>query len=415
LQIRGASSYAVYYSSSLPNSGGFQASPVSLPSDLGLGGSVEIRLSAPGEHSSFTLTYTPSYTGRVRYSSVNALNHALTLNATRRLAPQWTLGFSLNGNLSNTERFLFSPTTLGNVASLSANFNDLAGAVLSQRSANTELSSVLNTAPLVESPVRALLYGDRMFTSAVQTTATYSYSPRLSVTLSGGAARSQRVSEDLVASSYLIPTTTSADASVAMSYSLSPLTQVGGNVTSTRTSSSLYDAYTTTSTASLGRKMGRYWFWQIHGGIGIANPLRQLSVSSSPSKPHPVVGGSLGLRTFSHTVLASYDRTASDPYGLGASTNSSSTVNWRFNRPGSRWLLDGSVSWQQLQGTASQNTSAWRATAGFGRVLSAHLVCLTQYAYLSYSGTLGSSAYNASTSAVRVSLDWTAQPVTGGR
>jgi len=409
LQIRSVSAYGAYYSTTLPAGGGFQSSPTSLPSDLGVGGSAEIRWATSGEHSTFSLTYTPSYTGRVRYSSVNALNHALSLNATSKVAPRWSLGFSLNGNLSTIEQFLFSPTAFSNAASVSASFNDLSGAMLAGRSTNTELASALSTATLVESPVSALLYGQRMFTSAMQTSVAYSHSPRLSVTFSGGATRSQRVADSSVVQNLsLLPTTTSGNASVAISYSLSPQTQIGGSVTSSRFSSSLYDGYTTASTASLGRTLGQHWFWQIHGGIGVMNPLRQISIP--PTGRHPVAGGSLGFRTFSHTLLGSYDRTAGDSYGLGVSTTSSATATWRFSRPGSGWWLTGAFSWQRMEGTALTNTTGWRTTAGFGRALGAHLAWQTEYAYLNYSGSFSSAAYSGSQSAVRVSLVWTAQP-----
>ena len=59
----------------------------------------------------------------------------------------------------------------------------------------------------------------------------------------------------------LLANTTSGNASVAISYSLSPLTQLGGTVTTNRASSSLQDAYTTTSLASLGRTLGRRWLY----------------------------------------------------------------------------------------------------------------------------------------------------------
>ena len=414
LQVRTVSAFADYDSKTLP-SGGFQPGAVALSSDLSGGGSAVFEWTKSSERSTFSLSYTPSYIARVRYSSLNAFNHAFSLNTSRKLAPRWTFGFSVGGNLSSMEQSLFSPTTLSNVASVPSTFDDLAAAMLSGKYTNNpQLASVLTSAPLVESPVRNLLYGQRMFTASAQASLSYSYSPRLSVTFSGGGGRTQHVSDgqaSATTNTYLIPDTTSGNASMAISYSLSPLTQLGGSVTTTRISSSLQDAYTTTSLATLGRTLGRRWFLQIHGGVGVTNPVRQTFFTLSTT-PHPAGGGSLGFKTFSHTLLASCDRTVSDSYGLGAATSSSANVSWRWRRPGNSWWLESSVGWQQLGGNALNNTSGWHSSAGFGRAVSTYLVLLTQYAYLNYSGQLEKSAYSLSQSAVRVSLVWTPHPDT---
>jgi len=409
LQVLSVSAYGVYYSTTLPSTGGFQ--PTNLGSDVGVGGSAQIGLTNSGQHSTFSFVYTPSYTGRIRYSSWDALNHNLSLNATRRLAARWNLGFSVSGDLSNFEGSLFSPTVLSNVASVSANFADLSAAMLGRSSTNAPLVSILNSAPLVESPARTLLYGERMLTSAAHTSLSYSYSRHFSIIFNAGAARSQHLGgsqNDQAQNLYLLPTTTSGNASLGISYSLSSRTQFGATVATSRVVSDLYDGYSTSSTASLGRTLGRRWFLQIHGGVGLMNPVQRTSVQ--PTGPHPVAGGSLGFRISSQTFLGSYDRTVSDSYGVGASTTSTSSATWRWNRPGGGWWLEGSFSWQQLQGVASQNLSSWRATASWGRRLGPRAALLTQYVYLNYSGRVENSPYSQSQSAMRVSVVWTRQP-----
>src|ERR1700677_289656 len=102
LQIRSVSAYAVYYSSFLPN-GVVSAGATNLPADVGLGGSIEVDWTKFTERSSFSLTYTPSYTAYVRNSSLNALDHALSLTVARKIAPQWTFGFSAAGALTSLE------------------------------------------------------------------------------------------------------------------------------------------------------------------------------------------------------------------------------------------------------------------------------------------------------------------------
>ena len=128
-----------------------------------------------------------------------------------------------------------------------------------------------------------------------------------------------------------------------------------------------------------------------------------------PTTPRPVIGGGLGYKTFSHTFLGSYEHAVSDSYGLGSSTSSSATASWHWARPGSSWSLNSSFAWQQLQGNALANTSGWQATVGLSRALAAHMVLLTQYVYLKYSGGLQAPAYGFSQSAVRVSVAWNPQ------
>jgi len=414
LQIRSASVYAVYYSNFLPN-GAVTGTSTNLPADLGLGGNVVFDWTKFTERSSFSLTYTPSYTGYVRNSSLNALNHALSLTASRKIAPQWTFGFSAAGSLSSLEESLFTPSALSNVASVPSTFNDLASGLLSGSFANNpQLGAVLTSSPLVQSPISNLLYGQRMFTTSAHVSLSYSYSPRLSVTFSGGGARTQHVDDQALGAGNtpLIPDTTSGNASVNISYSLSARTQIGGTVTSSRTSSSIYDGYTTSSLATLGRTFGERWVVQLHGGVGFTNALRDSLALAVPAKPGPVIGGSLAYKTLSHTFLGSFDRGVSDSYGVGASTNSSANATWQWRHPGSSWWLTSSFGWQQLQGNALANTSGWNTTVALNRAIGAHFVLHTQYVHLVYSGGLQAAPYHISQDAVRATMEWTHHPAT---
>jgi hypothetical protein len=230
---------------------------------MGMGGSIVIDWSKFTERTTFSLTYTPSYTAQVRYSSQDALNHVFSLNITRKLTPRWRLGFSVAANYSTLEESLFAPTTLGNVAAVPSTANALAAGLLAGNFTNNpQLGVVVTNSPLVESPLANLLYGQRMFTASGTSTLSYSFSPRFSVTFSGSAARTQPGSVNRTATAAtapIIPDTTSGTASAALSYSLSPAAQLGGSVTTTRVSSFLVDAYATTSLATYGRTLGRKW------------------------------------------------------------------------------------------------------------------------------------------------------------
>jgi hypothetical protein len=410
LQIGSISAYGNYYSSFLPNGAAPSAGLTSLPSEVAVGASIVFDWTKFTERSSFSLTYTPSYTGYVRNSSLNALNHALSLTISRKIAPQWTFGFSAAGDLSSYQQSLFTPTALSNVAAVTSTFNDLAAGLLSANFANNpQLGAVLTSSPLAASPISNLLYGQRMLTSSAHASLSYSYSPRLSVTVSGGGSRAQHISDPALGASntFVVGNTTSGNAGVAISYSLSPLTQIGGTVTTTRSASQLQDSYTTTSLANLGGTLGGGWLVQLHAGVGVTNAARQTSLVV-PAKPAPAFGGSLIYKTLSHTFLSSYDRAVNDSFGLGSATNSSANATWRWRRPGNSWWLESSFGWQQLTGDiALANTSGWNAAAGLTRAIGAHVVLLTRYVHSSYSGGLQATAYHASQDAVRVSIGWT--------
>jgi len=408
-QLRAVSGYTGYYSSFLPNGAGFQTGASNLPADFGFGGSAVFDWTHFSERSSFALTYTPSYTGSARFSSTDALNHGLSLSASRKVAPRWTWGFAMAGSLNNIEQSLYAPTALSSAAAVPSNFADLAAGLLQSKfTTNPELGSVLTGAPLIESPLNSLFYGVRMFTASVQTSLAYSYSPRLSISFSAGSSRAQHLKDSQAAptqNTFLIPNTTSGTASLMVSYSLSPVTQIGGSVTSSRTLSPLFDAYTTTSLATLGRTFSGRWIVQMHAGVGVTNPLRQTAFIT-PGKPYPSVGGGLAYKTGSHTFLGSYDRTVTDAYGVGASTSSSANGTWRWGNPGRRWWMDCTAGWQQMSGNGLSNIGGWHLNTGFNRAVGPHVSVRTEYAYLHYTGGLLAAAYNFSQSAVRVIVSW---------
>jgi hypothetical protein len=415
-EIRTASAYLDYSYSSQPTAA--VPAPTPFLSETTGGGSLQVAWTALRERTSATVVYTPSYIGHATYSSLNALNHTLSLTFSRKLAPRWAWNFSVAGDYSTRAQSIFSPTTLSNAAAVPATFDDLASAMLASKFTNPQLASVLTGATLNESPIRNLLYGERMFTSAVQTSLSYAYSPRLSISISGGANRSQHVSDNQASpneNAFLLQNTTSATAGFALSYSLSPRTHLKVTANGTRSSSAFFDAYTSTGLLSIGRTLGQRWFIQAHGGIGVINPLRQTAFlpSTTPlaTGAQPTVGGGAGFKALANTFLASADRTAGDTYALGSSSTSSFTATWRWARPGSHWWFENSLSWQQLAGSNASHTSGWRSTTGLGRSINSHFTLLTQYAYSNYSSNaLKDFAHDLSQDTLRVSITWQATP-----
>jgi hypothetical protein len=423
LQIRSISAYGDYYSNGLASpTAPFQPGFQNGLADLGIGGGVVFDWTKYTERTSFSLSYTPSYTARVRYSSLNSLYHAMSLNLSRTLAPRWRFVSSVVCDFSNLQQYLFSPTSLSKVASASATYNDLAAALLTSNFANnSQLGVIVSSLPSVESPLRFLVYGERVLTASAQASLSYSISPRLSLSFTASGGRQQRVSEPQGvngANSYLIPTSTSAGADISISYSLSPVTQVGGSVTTTRIFSGLQNFYATQSVATWERALGHRWLIQTYGGVGTINivgpPPGNIvgrSLYDFPKTPHAVLGGRLAYKTTEHTFLASYKQPANGSYAFGASTTLSADGAWKWARPGSPWWTETSFDWQLIYGyNGAANTSGWRITAGLNRRLAPHIVFLTQYAFVSYAG-IQTADRRFSQNAVRIEVTWMPHPI----
>lgn len=406
--IYNISGYTVYYSASLPE-GSFPVANTNLPSDVGIGGSAQLGWTRIGEESRIVISYTPSYTGRLRLSAWNAFNHQLNFNAERKVG-RWKIGAATSADLSNLSEFMFSPTVYSTVAAAPVSFDDLASAMLAGKYTNAQLASILTGAPLVESPARNLFYGQRMFTTALRATVSYAPTPRVLVTLNANASRYQHLSDtaaDLGQSAYLIPKTTSVGAGLSVSYAQSPRTQWGVSVDSARVVSSVQDAYASSTNVSLGRTMGRSWFTQLSGGVGVITPLRNTYIVDT--HPQPVFNASLGVHLRSHTLIGSFGHAVSDSYGLGANSTNSASGTWRWHQPGRGWWIDNTLSWQHLSGNAFANVSGWRIESGYGRAVGDHSALLAQYVYLHYS-QLDTSLATLTQNAVRVSLVWSPQP-----
>jgi hypothetical protein len=76
IHLYGVSAHTSYYSTGLPESFGYIPGQ-NLQGDVSMGGAASFGWVRSGPSSSFSIGYSPSYTGRVRYSEWNAFNHAL--------------------------------------------------------------------------------------------------------------------------------------------------------------------------------------------------------------------------------------------------------------------------------------------------------------------------------------------------
>lgn len=399
-----------------------QAIPVD-PSSLGSAGlsfgadvssvtSATVGWTLPGRLSDLTIVYTPTYNASVNHPEWNRMNHFLNIQgrAGKPVARfgRWSLNVAGTMEANNFENFLFTPMQLSQVAATPATFDELAGALTSTSFSNNQLASLLTGAPMVNSPARLLFYGNRILTAGLSSTLTYAYSSRLSFHVRGGGSRLQPLETGTPSGTAIRPIqlrTTTAGASVGLSYLLNPRTKVSWSAESHRVFSPVMDAYINTSTVALSRIMGRHWFGKVEGGAGVIDPVRQSA--AVPAGLQYVASGSLGYKMRAHTLLASLERSLSDSFAIGAGSTFISSGAWRWHRAGSPWSAEAAYSREQLESLGSGRLNTWRANTTISRNIGRQTTIIAQYAYSDYKSLFGQQPYNLSLDGVRVSLRWT--------
>ncbi len=337
-----------------------------------------------------SVNYTPSYVRSVRQSDYNLFTHAGSVSAGRRftLTRKWSLGVYTSATVSEFPQFFFTPGTLDLAASIPVNFDDFAAAVLSGTYTNSQLASILTSTSAPASPVspaQTFLYGSRILNNSAGGALSYSVSNRSSLQISFNATRSQSLQNSSTpgdSSRYFIPQSLGASAGLIWSYSLTPRTQVNATATASRTFSRLQDGYATSAQFGISRVMSRHWFAK--GGIGAGMLLFNRDAFTAPSTAQYLANGSIGYKTYAHSVFVSYSRSLGDPYGAGSGTISNVSATWDWRRPGSAWVFFSTGGWQRLGNSSLNNATSWLAAAGLARALGTHMRMSAQYSYFRF-------------------------------
>ena len=377
-----------------------------------LGGSAAITWTRSRPRYSMSLSYVPSYirdlSQDVSYSTLNPINQVFSFTLGQKLSPTWTFTSGVSTSVLNTTAFLFQPSQSAQVAGAAATPDQLAAAVLGGGAYdNGQLSALLSSAPLLESPAQRQAFGDRIFNATFRAGASHTKS-RLTVSFFASGSRVQALSTQTTQSTSLtpslLPSATSGQANVTVSYALSPRTQFGVSVAENETSSRFADDYTSTALAQFRRRMGMRWMVDLHAGTGVITSRR--SAYQVPSGPQLLAGGSLGVKAASHSILFSADRSVIDQYGLGASSTVSTTAAWSWGRPNRGWKITASGGLQQFHIAGFQAVSGWQGNVGFSQVLARGLAVQLAYAYLQNSQNLVGLPGNWSITGVRTGLVW---------
>jgi hypothetical protein len=381
----------------------------------GIGGDAQFGFSASGgwqyrrEKTSFGAVYSGNYTAMARHTDLNAYGQELSLTFNRSLGRKWNLNVSANGQDTTMAQYLFQPSILTTLSQAPATFTDLAATFAAGQYSNAQIASMLTGAPILESPARSLLFGNRILSYAATAGLSYSASSRLSFHLSSftAAGQTRAGKSDAPQGANLMPRTIGGTLGMGLSYSLTPRTMLGLDVNEFRSSNALQGAWDSTAQASIGRKMGIHWFVRGYGGVSYLQVTHQ---PSAPTSTQVVGGGSLGFKTFRQTFLASYDRASTDSYGFAVGSNSTAGGSWTWRRPGTAWSVSSGFQHQDIRNTGTYSVAGWQGFGGVNRYLGGHSRMSIQYVYLNNSGTYLGSPNSLVVQSIRVSFGWDPQP-----
>jgi hypothetical protein len=404
--LYGVSAFTGYSTTAYPVGQIVQPGVSALGGDANYGAGASMGWQRHRDWMNLSVIYSLSYTGQAHYSNLNALNHSLSLSASRKFG-KWTASLSGSGQDVSLTQFLFNPTSFAVLSQVPMSFDDLAAAFAAGQFTSSQVASMLTGAYPPASPTQSLLYGYRTLAYSAQASLVYAYSHRLTFQVSSFASGSQPLSDGSQPHGiYLVNHAIGANGGVSMSYSLSPRTQVGLDVEESWLINHYQGAYVTTASGSLGRKMGEHWFANLHGGYYVSRPAK--SGTSVPNN-QAIGGASLGFKTYQHTFTASYGRTSSNSYGL-IGTVTSIGSSWRWHHPGSDWALMGGFFEEQTRNTGFASLSGLDASGGVTRKINDQTALTAQYVFFKGSSTYGGVPTNLTEQSVRLSVGWSPQP-----
>jgi hypothetical protein len=414
LRIYNVAVFGNYFSNGLPNN--FGPTFTSLPSDIAYGGSAAMGWLKTGSHVTATVQYSPSYSGRMRYSDLHSFGHNLNSNFSFRVSSKWSVNFNASAMITDLPRVLFGSSQAGQIAGTPATFNGLSSALVSGATTNPQLGAIISS-PVANSPVAPILYGTRYLTAGSTLSVNYSRSERFQLSIGANGLRTQPLSQSTQAfgNTAILTRTMNAGAHVNVSYGLTPRLTLSGNWTGQRNfqfqqGNNLYgNTFIQTGRGSLGYLAGSRWLFTVGGGVGVLpSANRTPTNATNPRRLHYITDGSVAYKLLSQTFVATASRTVTNSYGVGATVTTNAQLGWRWNRPGSGWAFAADGGYQDLGSPvgASTNLTGWRGTASVHRTLTHHLSMVTDYSVLRTTGLFNNVNYGLTRNAARIMLVW---------
>ena len=380
---------------------------LNLGSDYDMGISGRLSYQHTGRRTGFLMNYTPTHVQRGRFSEWSSTNHRLNLQMNRELSRRWSMSSRVGAGDSALEQFWFTLPVLRTVETdaqtLDDVFDQLAGGELSEE----EAASLLTGAPIVEKPGDQRLAIGRALSLNAGASASYAYSPRLTLAFSGRAS-SNRLYDDPVpddgrerlVSRGRIGRVQNQGVGVSATYRLGARTDVGWRHNMQWFQSSLQENGSQSSNAFFSQQLTRSWAYQVSVGMGALTRLRRVDTidgTLSESLGSSAVwnyGGRLTYSRDTQTFSLSANRGLGGggdlSFGQRQTTNLS--ANWQWNPLRSAWMVNaggsyytGRVDQRIFEGTAQQRQfESSLVRGGFGRVLTPSTSLRTEYYFGRY-------------------------------
>jgi hypothetical protein len=307
------------------------------------------------------------------------------------------------GGIATRDQYLYTPTSLGSVASPRVTFDDLAAAALGAGTSGGATSGgrvgFAESGNAASEPLVDALFGTRVLTTELTAGLNYHESERLSWNFTLFGERMESL-PDVTTSSQpppLAPISMALSGDVRLQYLWSPRTTLRVDLSETRTE----DMYTSRAVASITHTLSERWLAALYAGGSQISPLR--NIYPLPANLGYVAGGSLAFQTFSHTLMGSASRELGDSFGLGSVNSLTGRAVWIWRRPGTGWLIEAIFAFQKL--SEGSRVEDWSATGTITRIINPHLATQIAYVYLHLSET-PLVGILPDQSSVRVSLTW---------
>jgi hypothetical protein len=412
-QLNGVSVYSGYSTSASPAGfGQTAAAGAQLGASFDYGANASFGWQHHRQGTDLSVMYSLTYSGLSRYSELNGLSHSLSIGVNRRLGTKWTVNLTGVAQDTTLAEFMYQPSALSVRSQLPGTIDDLAAAFSIGQFSNTQIASMFTGATMLESPTSSLLLGTRVLSYSANVGLNYTPTQRLSfhfASFSGGGQSQRGGQSGIPPQRLVLPRSLDLSGGMGFSYALSPRTQVGTDLEENRVNNRYQNVYTTSATVSIARKMGLRWFLSVNGGGSITQTVQ--ATYATPASRQVIGGGSIGFRTYTQTLTASYNRSGSDTYGIAVGTITSATGSWNRRRPGSSWSIFASGGQSQIRNAGFASISGWQASGGIAESLNARTSLSAQYVYFTSAGNYSGQLNNFAVHSVRVSLGWTPQPV----
>lgn len=361
-------------------------------------GSVATGYSHTGPINRIDAVYTPSYSNYYGLTGLKGFNQSAQIVFESRFAAKWKFSFVATADDSSVVQFALQP----------ANANAL--------TAGQDLGSFVNTTMASLTPGQTLLYGGRVFSAGGRTGLSYRPTSRFRISFEGGFFQSQTRSGSANSATniaFVIPRSQFENVNVNATYSLTPRTEVGGQVSWLHYHTVLGDYRATVAGGTYARKLSRRWSAYGEAGVGTYTPIstplgvRQTAISGSQF----TTSLGVGYQGRESAFLTTYQRMVGDLYGLASSSSQGVQSTWNWHQPGRNWSAYLGLGYQRLSGGPLGDGANWQASAGLTRSLNRKTSMSLSYGYLMSSLTPLAVYNNLSAHVVRLTFTWV--PVNG--